>query len=437
MKEMEGNISPEISQPKITKTEGSTTEPKLKEKPREGFNFTFYTTDHAPRFADTGSPDRLRALYKDIKKDGIDQVRSDWDWNLIERNPGEVDSEQLERFQTAAKIMKEEGLDPLIILSNPPDWAKKMYEKNPQEFVESFRKYTDVVKSGVEAAGITPETVQVLNELNNPAYTPVTEMQTIGELSDATREAFPESKIMVSVLASAIPEAVSGRGFSEDIHTFLPKLKEIKDKFDVLAIDYYPGAWQRTISGEGGRLKNLIKRVVVPGKEEYKEMFKDVSLFRETAEEVASWGKEYELGETGFPVKGIYWGNERRQRYFYDAFFRSLKDVMLDFRERGIKLPSKIGLYQAQNEPPRNFIGKIMRKTPYPEFNWGMRDDEGNRNLILQGIPHASEQTRMQQESRLSRIIHYMRAPMKRTEELNQEHDNLKLQEVRSELDQI
>ncbi|PIY94256.1 MAG: hypothetical protein COY68_03230 [Candidatus Levybacteria bacterium CG_4_10_14_0_8_um_filter_35_23] len=437
----EDGIAPEtaISQPKLEKEANvarveKSVEATPKKEAEKPFDFKFYVTDHSPRVADTGSPDKLRALYRDIKKDGIEQVRYDWDWNLIEQNRGEINSDQLERFKSAAQIMKEEGLDPLIILSNPPEWAKKLYKENPGEFVTSYKNYTAEVKKAVEAAGVKPETVQVLNELNNPAYTPVTDMEVIGQLCDAAREAFPEGKIMVSFLAAAIPEAVSKSGLSENVRTFLPKLKTISDKFDKVAIDYYPGGWQRPISGEGGKIVNLIKRVVLPGTAAYKEMFKDMSLFQETAEEVASWGKQYELGETGFPTKGAYWGNEQRQRYFYDSFFRHFKHLMVDFKARGVPLPDKLGLYQAQNEPPRNFIGKLMRKTPYPEFDWGMRDEKGNRKAILQGSLRASELVRVQQESRLSRIIHYMKSPMRETQAIETQQDNQELQEVRKEL---
>jgi len=156
----EDGIAPEtaISQPKLEKEANvarveKSVEATPKKEAEKPFDFKFYVTDHSPRVADTGSPDKLRALYRDIKKDGIEQVRYDWDWNLIEQNRGEINSDQLERFKSAAQIMKEEGLDPLIILSNPPEWAKKLYKENPGEFVTSYKNYTAEVKKAVEAAG--------------------------------------------------------------------------------------------------------------------------------------------------------------------------------------------------------------------------------------------------------------------------------------------
>jgi len=47
-------------------------------------------------------------------------------------------------------------------------------------------------------------------------------------------------------------------------------------------------------------------------------------------EEVAGWGVDYEIGETGLPSK-LPWAGEKSQRYFYDAFFRAFKHLLVDF----------------------------------------------------------------------------------------------------------
>ena len=135
-----------------------------------------------------------------------------------------------------------------------------------------------------------------------------------------------------------------------------------------------------------------------------------MSLFQEVAEKISSMGKEYEIGETGFPSKDFYWGGERMQRYFYDVFSRNLKHLMAYFRQKGIRLPSNIGLYQAINEAPRNTFGKVLRHTPYPDYDWGMRTEEGDRKLILQGSLRKPDQG----NSRLSEIIRYFNQPLKK-----------------------
>jgi hypothetical protein len=427
---------PEKEQEVIPVEKKPETSPKKEtEKP---FKFSFYVTDHSPDNTDTGDPTRLRELYSDVKKDGIESVRYDWRWKNIEPTQGQTNQEQVKRYSSAVSAMKEVGLkEPIVVLSSMPDWAKKLYAEDKSKFFDAYRQYLGSVKTGLQSVeGSKVSTFQVLNELNNPVFTPIEDPQDLARICQMTREVFqdynPDLKIMVSVLANTMPEGSRSMGFSENIRTFLPKLEQIKDAVDIIGIDYYPGAWQRPIS-EGNRFTNAVKRLVLPGKEAYKEMFSDMSLFKEVAEKVASWGKDYELGETGFPVKGAYWGNERRQRYFYDAFFRHFKHLMIDFQQRGIKLPDRLGLYQAINEAPRNLVGKIMRKTPFPEFNWGMKGDRGERRAILRGNLHTGE-AYTGGESRLSRIIHYMNAPMKDTAIIEKNQD---LTEVRKELQEV
>ena len=380
-----------------------------KKETEKTFNFGFYVTDHSPDFADTGDPVRLRELYSDIERDGIESIRFDWRWKNIEPIQGQIDNEQAARYSSAVSTMKEVGLnEPTVVLSSIPDWAKKLYKEDKNKFFDAYGQYLQQVKTGLQSVeGSRVSTFQVLNELNNPLYTPIEDPQDLIRMCQMTRETFadynPDLKIMVSVLATNIPKV--------SIRTFLPKLEQIKDAVDVIAIDYYPGGWYRPIS-EGNKLKDLAGKMILPGKKAYKKMFSDMSLFGEVAQRVAALGKDYELGETGFPVKGIYWGNESRQRYFYDAFFRNFKHLMVDFRQRGIKLPDRIGLYQAINEWPRDLKGKILRKTPYPEFNWGMRGDKGERRSILRGNPHTGEL--YDGQSRLAKIIHYMRAPIRK-----------------------
>jgi len=75
-----------------------------------------------------------------------------------------------------------------------------------------------------------------------------------------------------------------------------------------------------------------------------------LDYLKEVLEEVVGWGVDYDIGEVGLPSK-LPWGGEKSQRYFYDAFFRELKHLMLDFKKRGLKLPSAVGLYEAIDEP--------------------------------------------------------------------------------------
>jgi len=383
--------------------------PESKEKDeakaeREGkFDIDVFVTDHSPDNLDTGSPENLRKLYKDVASDGVDRVRYDFHWGKLENKSGEFDQELLKRYKDAKCAQEEAGLkEPIIILSNPPEWAKKLYQEGKkEEFYEEFRKYAEKVKNALEQTGgkkIT--TVQILNELNNKIYTPVA-VEDIPKLCQITREVFkeynPNLKLSATLVAGNLAKLAG-----EDIKDFLPKFKEIKDSFDKIVIDYYPGTWHYPMEN----IKKQLSLSWPPTKEIFKQLVKQFDLLKEVFEEIAAWDKDYEMGETGMPTK-FPWGGEKAQRYFYDVFFRQFKHMMLDFKTWGKKLPSAVGLYEAIDEPPKDIKGKILDKlTPFPEARFGMRKGGGERKMILRGVRGKADGP-----SQLSKIIDYLRVP--------------------------
>lgn len=374
-----------------------TTQKQEREKP---FDFKINITDHSADLKKNINKDQLRELYTDIKKDGINSVRYDWHWRNIEPAPGSYDNDSLTHYAEAKEAMAESGLEaPTIILSNPPEWAKKLYQEDKEKFFEAFRNYADAVVASLQNAGEEKVSrVQILNELNNTIYTPVA-LEDIPKLCEITQESFkiynPDIKLSCTVIAGNIQNVGKKFGMGEPIQEFLPKLKEVADSFDSIAVDYYPGTWHMP----AGQLATG----------NFKEMFKNLELLKETFEELATWGKEYELGEVGISTNTSL-RDEKTQRYFFDVFFRSFRQLMVDMRSRGLKLPNRIGLYQAINDAPieQNWKDKILRKIS-PEGDFGMRTEKGERKLILRGNRHIAELPGSQQESQLSRIINYLK----------------------------
>lgn len=381
---------------------------ELREK-EPGFNLDFYVTDHSADSEETGSPEKLRELYTDIKKDGVESVRYDWRWKNIERKPGEYSKEHLERYGQAKQIMEEVGMkEPTIILSDLPDWAKELYRNDKEKFFDAYKSYVEQVRDVLQkSGGKKVSTVQILNELNNKQFTPV-EVEDLPRMCTITREALhdynPDIKLLGTLLASNTTRMVG-----IPIQRYLPEFKKVKDSFDRIAVDYYPGTWHLEPKvAEVLRMKSLMH---LPSSI-YKSMVKNTEFLGEVFREIATWGKEYEIGETG---KQTFGENEKSQRYFYDAFFRAFKHMMVRMRRDGLPLPSRVGFYEAVDEGEgddqvaKSLTEKIMA---IPERHWGMRDDEGRRKMILQGSPHADAEARQQQPSQLRKIINYLRAPV-------------------------
>ncbi|MDD4900594.1 MAG: hypothetical protein PHS62_00570 [Patescibacteria group bacterium] len=392
-------------------------ENRLEQEP--GFDLEVYVTDHSPDNLDTGDPEKLRELYQDVASDGVARVRYDFHWGKLEGQPGKFDQQLFGRYKSAKTIQEEVGLKaPIIILSNPPAWAIKLYKEGKKdEFFQAFKSYAETVKQALDQAGgkkIT--TIQILNELNNTQYTPVA-VDDIPEICRITREVFheynPDLKLMVTINANSMAKMVGS-----DAGEYLHKLKNFKGSFDRIAIDNYPGTWHFP-----QKIAELIKSLNFsswpPTKEVFKTLVKQFDYLEKMLREVANWGIEYEVGEVGIPSK-LPWGGEKSQRYFYDILFRFLKHLLMEFRQEGIKLPSSLGLYEAIDEPPKTFMGKVADMTPWPEYEFGMRRSDGGRKEILRGRKHfpQSEEVRLTNLARVNRSqlranIDYLRQPMK------------------------
>lgn len=102
---------------------------------REGeLDIDVFVTDHSPDNSDTGSPGKLRELYKDVASDGVNRIRYDFHWGKLENKSGDFNSGLMERYKDAKRAQEEAGLEePIIILSNPPQWAKELYNQGKKK----------------------------------------------------------------------------------------------------------------------------------------------------------------------------------------------------------------------------------------------------------------------------------------------------------------
>lgn len=401
-----------------------------KAKKIKSFDLKFDITDHSLDYPNLASQKKLRQLYKDIKHDGIESIRYDWRWRKINPQMGIFNQKQISLYVKAAKIMKDVGLaEPTIILSDPPDWAKIIYRYDKDLFFEAYKDFITAIKNSLkEEKSLKISRVQVFNELNNPFCSPV-KIEDIPKLCQITREVFsdynPNIKIMLNLLLGNLTEFqgkiisfltshLTFRDFplQKSIWEYLFELKKQSLNFDIIAIDYYPGVWHLPLSEAQWTIKDSIKELLRfkdPTKPFIYAMLNQMDLLKRVLEEIASWNVEYEIGEMGFPTKRFLWGDEARQRYAYKVFARGMKGILSDFHLRGVKLLTRIGFYEAVDEPPRNFWDKAIQfLTPYPEFNWGMRSLNGEKKLILREWLH----TKGKYPSELKKIIDFLKSPV-------------------------
>lgn len=341
--------------------------------------------------------EKLRALYEDVARDGVSFTRYDFKWRDIEPAQGDVNHEQLERYSGARDTMKAAGLDePTIILSNIPTWAQDLYKQNKEEFFDAWRSYVRAVCASLEGHEGKVSRIQVLNELNISYYTPIVSSD-VPRLCGIVREEFrpynPDLQLSATILAGNLPDAGERIGATVGAKRFLEENKEmLQDNFDTIGIDYYPGLWHLPLH-------------VAIRKLDTKKMFEHMQPLREILEEVASWKKmAYDIAETGLPTRWP-WRGEKAQRYFFDVFFRNLKHLLIEFEQRGLRLPNAVGLYEVLDREPTN-LQERMAKAMLAEYDFGMRRTDGSRKAVLQESTHRPE------FSRLSYLINYLNKPL-------------------------
>jgi len=356
-----------------------------------------YTTDHSPDFLIRGDEgyDVLIEFYQWIRRLGIDSVRYDWRWKLFEPSPSEFNRWQLSDYLKPIEVAGSCGLGlPTIVLSSVPGWAEDLYrkEKDRERFFCRFERFITEVGLSLRSHKKVVR-FQVLNELNTNAFHKM-DMADIPRMCSYIRQILhpynPEIKLMATIVAGDVISFLArplvaklAKPFIKTIGAieFLDKYEKIlRGSFDIIGVDYYPGMFHRPLS----------------------KKFDDLDLLKEVFEKLASWGIQYELAETGFPTARI-WSSEEMQKLFYATFFKALKKLLIELRDKGVQLPSRIGIYQAQDEDPLNgatILGKIIRAIHF-EHNMGWR--KSDRALKLVARPDESG------ESTISRLIKELR----------------------------
>lgn len=343
-----------------------------------------FITHHSNDFKDD-TPERLKATFKNLSEMGVNSQRFDIRWNRVKPSREEVNNEYLAKSGDIAKTAKEEGLSSIIVLSSPPKWAMELYKTDKKAFFEEYRNYVSGVNEALGAFGVKPLTIQIFNELNNTVYTPKEILGDLPQFCAIAREVFgSDVKLTGTMIVGNLTDKLTRTGLQTGVMKFLSENGEIlRNSFDVISVDYYPGLYHLPLKDAGGKIKKL---------------FGQTGYLEEVLKKISGWGKEIEIGEVGFPtLKGIDGikrvGNDRRQRYAFDVFARAVRPLI----ERcGIK---RIGFYQAFDETP----------TELGVLNFGLWKKDGSPKSVVQNSQVGKDKKIRKVIPQLGNIIRYLR----------------------------
>lgn len=382
---------------------------------KEPQGIDFFVSDHNTEIQNI-SLEQERELYADMKRHGISSVRFDIGWKSIMPEPGKRNKIFLERYAGVLKIIEEVGMKPpTLVISNPPEWAQKLYEIDKEKYFQAYEEYCSSVAELIKESGTKTYSAQLFNEINHAFLYGYVATADIPRCAQIARKALhavqPDIKITTSLLAASlsdnwIPEGVPKIGRRADrppVEEYLDQYGPmLRDNFDLVQIDYYPGVWHRPISeteSTAGNLLGIKDAKTNPSDwstpKNRNATFNNFALFKKVAEKLSALGIPYEIGESGFPTNAPY-STEDRQRFAYDAYFRALRQTLVDFKHRGVMLPERVGIFSIQDQENPGYGGvidkilkipgvqKLARLSPNPENDWGLRKKSGEAKSILE-----------------------------------------------------
>src|SRR3989338_9019895 len=128
-----------------------------------------FITHHTPDM-DNISIGQFERIVPELAAMGFTKHRFDVRWKTASPKPNEVNDTYLGRSALLAQAAYKHGLEPIVILSTPPKWAYQ--NKSSDAIRQAYTDHARNVKRHFDRLGVPIKTVQILNELNNPMYTP-------------------------------------------------------------------------------------------------------------------------------------------------------------------------------------------------------------------------------------------------------------------------
>ena len=164
---------------------------------------------------------------------GGDGIRTDIMWYEIEPEQGVTNTDYFTFYQEYFRRAAELGLKPLVIFSNPPEWAIDLYIDGERELfwtlLESYvRLSTLMVRDHTNY-------YQLWNEPNH-IIDPIAEEddgELIERIGRVVRELDPDAVLMVNAMTN-VPQ------WEDSVTRWVQRAG---DYIDIIGVDHYPGTW--------------------------------------------------------------------------------------------------------------------------------------------------------------------------------------------------
>jgi hypothetical protein len=182
---------------------------------------------------------------------GGEGVRTDIFWKEIEPTRGITDTDQVAFYQNYFRIAAEINVKPLVIFSNPPEWAIQLYRSgNKEEFWIAYESYvrlaTIMVKEYTEHYQLWNEANHIIDIINEDD-----DWELIYRAGVIVRSLDPTAMLSVNVMANVL-------GWEESVTRWVQNAGEY---IDVIGIDHYPGTWAGFNYTDWTPVETLIRRI--------------------------------------------------------------------------------------------------------------------------------------------------------------------------------
>lgn len=336
-----------------------------------------YISHHLPDM-ETISIGKFESIAHNLKELGFSKHRFDVRWKTAAPKLGEINDSYLGRAALLAQAAQRKGLDPIVILSTPPKWAH--VGKSPEAIREAYVDYATNVKRHFDRLGVPIKAVQILNELNNPMYTPKKLLKEMPSLISATKEVFGNTTDITSTVVLSKPWT--------NAEKFLTKHQRELLTLTGIGLDFYPGSYQynkNVVTPKGGVTiaRQMLETIATKGTKDVRGDFlslltdqvTDVTHMRSLLSTTTSLfpNTAIDIGEFGFPTLDPLQKrnpkHEALQSYAVEKIAGALTPVIAEYNVRNI------GFYE------------LFDDKEFGVLNWGLLNDKGEAKHIMKHLP--------------------------------------------------